>query len=279
MFQSIKMQITTLFRKKSVIITYFLFLALVLWNYLNNIIQYHAYDIMQMFHPLKIVFLSDWSALSFYFAQCYPLIVIIPVAFSYLNDKNSKELIFIQSRVGKRNYFIGRFVSAFVVTFFVFTIPLLLEVVLNCISFPLSATGDPSNYTLYSSNYQELVGQYIFRDLWISHEYLYVIFLIFIFGLLSSTLATFALACSTFSFVKYKIFVFIPVYFLLYIVEIIGEWLQAKGYIQFSTNYFYYLRLFSTPYKSGFAYLCFIFIILLATSIIVIYKIRKDEIL
>lgn len=276
MFQSIKMQTAVLLKKKSVLLMYFLMLALVLGNFTINLLNSHGKDRIQLYHPVKVLLLSTWSYLGFYFTQFYPLLVVIPVAFSFLSDRNSREIVFIQSRVGRKHYYIGKLISAFLVTFLVFTIPLLLEILLSLIAYPLSAVGDPSNFGIYNLPAWEGEANYLFHSLWFYNGYLYAVVMIILSGITSSILATFALAISTFSFMKYKIFVFIPVYVLLQTTYYLD---QAFGNHEYSVDYFGYLQIFDTQKKSELVYICFLLAIALLSTVIAAVKIRKDEIL
>lgn len=276
LFQSIKMQTAVLLKKKSVLLMYFLMLALVLGNFIINLFNSYGKDLVQLYHPMKLLLLSSWSPLGFYFIQFYPILVVIPASFSFLSDRNSREMLFIQSRVGRKNYYIGKLISAFFVTFLVFTIPLLLEILLSFTAYPLSAVGDPSNFGIYNLPAREGEANYLYYSLWFYNGYLYAVVMIIISGITSSILATFALAISTFSFMKYKIFVFIPVYVLLQTTYYLD---QAFGDSEYSVDYFGYLQMFDTQKKSELVYICFLLAIALLSTAIIAVKIRKDEIL
>ena len=265
---------TVLLKRKSTIIMYFFMLFLVLYNFFKNIITYYGFDIMRLFHPMKVGIMSDYNAIGFYFTEFYPLLVIIPAAFSFLIDRNSKEFVFIQSRVGKRNYYWGKLISVFLITFLVFTIPLFIEFILNCVAFPLSATGDPTAASLYDLGYIDSVRRYFFSSLYIFSPYLYNLFFIIVFGTFSGILATFVTAISTFKFMKFRIMIFIPVYMLLYIFTVIGT--TFKG-ISFSTNYFNYLRMYNGVNKSGLAYFVFMITALDLSFLIMTLKSRRDN--
>ncbi len=140
LIRSIKMQTVVLSQKRGMMIMYFVMLALVMVNYCGNLIQYYGKDIMAMYHPMKLLTLNDYGPYGFYLMQYLPLLVVVPAAFSYMSDRDSREIVFIQSKVGKANYYRGKYISVFLATFLVFTVPFLIEIVLNCIAFPLSAT-------------------------------------------------------------------------------------------------------------------------------------------
>lgn len=271
MLNAIKMQISVLSQRTSTIIMCFLMLALMLINYYANIFTYYGTNAVQMYHPMKLLLLSDYSAWGYYFAQYFPLLVVIPAAFSYFSDKSSREILFLQSRIGKRTYYISKYIATFLVTFFVFTVPLLLEVILNCIAFPLSATGDPSNSSEYTITYVEGVNMYFFRDLYVQNPIAYAVLLIVIFGILSGILAMFALSFSTLSFVRFRVLIFVPVYALLMVLAVLP--------VHVESNYFFYIRLYSPVPDGEWPYIFGMLAILLVTVFIAYQNIRRDEIL
>src|SRR5699024_10701473 len=140
-------------------------------------------DVVDMYHPMKLLTLSSYSEYSFYILQYYPLIVVIPAGFSLFADKHLHQFILIQSRVGARNYYFGKLIVVFLVTCFVFTVPFLMEIMLNILVFPRMATGDPSNLSPYDMS--NIIKQYLFSDLYIQSPYLYAIFFTLIFGMFS----------------------------------------------------------------------------------------------
>lgn len=97
MWNAVKMQIHVLFRRKSAIVMYFLMYALISLNFYENVSEYHGYNIYNMFNPLKLLLLSYYGKWGWYFAQYYPLLVVIPAAFSYYAGISSREIVFIQT--------------------------------------------------------------------------------------------------------------------------------------------------------------------------------------
>ena len=71
----------------------------------------------------------------------------------------------------------------------------------------------------------------------------------------------------------FKILVFIPVYVLLYLVS----FLQKSFSLDFSTNYFFYLRIFCIEHLNEGAYMSLLAVVVLLTGILLGIKMRKDE--
>lgn len=276
LLQSIHMQLKVIWERKVATIILFLLFSMMLVNYFQNIITFRGTDAIDMYHSMKLLTLSgSWSEYSYYLRQYYPLLVVIPAGFSLFSDKQLNQYIFIQSRVGARHYYLGKFIVVFIVTFFVFTIPFLIEIVLNSLAFPLIGVGDPSNLSSYDETYISWVNGYLFSSLYIYSPYLYAVVYTLIFGIVSGIFATFTVAVSTFSF-KFKVLLFLPVYVLLYMV---GMMKQVIPDVAVETNYFFYLAFhqpFRNPTANLLAFFSFCFFVFVLSLFIIFNKMRKD---
>lgn len=104
-------------------ITFYIMIIFVICNYISNVLTYNGYDILEMYEPVKLLLLSDEnvnSPVGFYFMQIYPFIVVLPAGFSLSVDKQSNTMLFLCSRVGNRNYFIGKIIAAFFAALIIF---------------------------------------------------------------------------------------------------------------------------------------------------------------
>lgn len=275
--RSIQMQWRMIWERKIAKILLFLFFCVVLINYFHNVLTYKGTDIVDMYHPMKLLTLSNYSEFCFYLLQYYPLFVVIPAGFSLFADHRCNQYIFLQSRVGARNYYLGKLIAVFCVTFTVFTVPFLIEILLNCLAFPMAATGDPSNLGFYHETYIGITNMYLFSSLYYQSPYMYAVFFTLAFGVASGILAMFTIAISTFP-IKYRVLLFLPVYLLLYGIGLLK---QIVPTISVETNYFYHLG-FYYPVKNGMesfiAFWIFMFLLLCLSLLMVFYKMRKDAI-
>lgn len=165
---SVWTQFRLMARRKSAMITFYVVLAFVLVNYLTNVVTYQGSEILEMVHPMQLLLLSDESgAYSLLFIQLYPLLVVLPAGFSFALDRDVDETVFYLTRVGSKDYYRGKLIAAFSITFLVLTLPLLLEIVLNCLSFPLDATGNLDNWSVYDENYIADVQTYLWSGLFL----------------------------------------------------------------------------------------------------------------
>lgn len=277
LLRSISMQLRIIWERKIASIILFLLFCLILINYFNNVMTYRGTDVIDMYHPMKLLTLSNYSEYSFYLLQYFPLLVVIPAGFALFADKTLNQYIFIQSRIGARNYYFGKLIVVFLVTFTVFTLPFLLEILLNCLAFPITGIGDPSNLGYYSESYIESTNMYLFSSLYLQSPYLYAVFFTVVFGVFSGVLAMFTVAISTFQ-IKYKVLLFLPIYLLLHGVGMI---IQLVPSLSIDTNYFLYLR-FYEPLRNStdnlIAFFTFIALIFSLSILIVFFKLRKGAI-
>ena len=130
--RSVRMQTAGILRKKTAAVTYLLLMGFVLVNFFLNLWQNHeAQYVTQMFDPVKILTLSDWSYSGFYMRTYFPLLVVLPTACSYLSDRQTRMQVYMEARTGRTSYWMGKFLAVFLATFIIFTLPFLLELALK----------------------------------------------------------------------------------------------------------------------------------------------------
>lgn len=155
--------------------------------------------------------------------------------------------MFFVSRQGRVTYQISRLLSAFLATMIVFTVPFLLEILLNCLSFPLSATGNLANLSVYSSEYLNGVSRYLMKNIYLASPYLYAVAGTLLFGMVSGLLGAFTLAVSSVLRVRYHILLFLPVFAMLNLsVTLSGRLSEAEPGIK----WYDYILLFNDEVKN-----------------------------
>ena len=268
------MQLSNLCRKKTCIFTYFLLLAFMFWNFLSNVRDFsRIHYISQMYDFAKVLTLSKWTASSYYLMEYLPLLVVLPTSCAYLNDKHTRIQIYIETRVGKRDYWYGKLIAVFGMTFLVFTLPFLLEIGLSCLCFDLRSLGDPSEFGFHYTIAKD--GKYFLSGLYLNNRILYVIILILLFGLAAGILAMWNVAITSLPFFRYKIFTFFPIYVLLFLISCVEKIFKPS----FTMNYFFVLRMFEDTKTSYVAVLIFLISLVVMSFLIIEYRIRKEEVL
>lgn len=270
MIKSTVAQIRILLAEKTAVFTFLFLFGLVLANYFINVFTYAGMDVSEMYRPTEFLLLANQGKLGFYFLEYYPLLVIVPAAFSYYNDRTSREKIYLEARMGKSAYYVGKVLSVFLVTFVVFSLPFLMEIALNCIAFPMEADEFLNNVDIYSN--AELVQHMFSWQFYVYHPYLYSVVFTLVFGAVSGILAVFTLAFSTLRSVKLKVFLFLPCYLLAY-----GLTGLQPVVAEYTIHYISYLALFDYGIKNTVAYVLLLMVFLLVSISVFFYQSRKDE--
>ena len=220
MVKSTIAQIRYLMSRNGSIISFYILLLTVVINYLKNVLEFRGTDLSSMIFPLKLSLLSFNQ--TFYdstyillLIQLLPILAVLPAGTSLCKEAQTEIDIYIISRIGRVKYLISRYMASFIVTFIVFLTPFLIETIMILLSFPLRASGDLSNLSLYDADYIEYVSNYSFFALYLVFPFIYHMVGILIFSLFAGLLAMFTLSVTAVIKMKYRVLAFIPVFILL----------------------------------------------------------------
>lgn len=269
-------QVKDLLRRREAVGVFLVMLIFVLYNFINNVWTFQGTDVVAMYQPMKLLALSYNrvnlnSSITLQFVQIYPILVVCPAGFCLAREYQSGENVYLSSRLGNSRYKWSKMLAAFIVTAIVFVVPFFIEMLLNCISFPLNATGDLLNQGCYESEYLESIHSYLMSGLYIKNAYLYTAVGILILGLFSGLLGAFTVAVSSVIQVKYSVFLFLPVFLLL---ELPGMILREK--IPFSCKWYDYILIFNDQVKRIDLFILGIAVILVFTIAATFVSSRKD---
>lgn len=269
-------QIRFMFKQTSTVIIFGILTAMMLTNYITNVMMFQGSDVVEMYQPMKLLLLS-WNRtiiggdLLLMFVQLYPLLVVCPAGFSLAKERQTGEDILLAARMGNLPYRFSKLLAAFCVTAIVFSLPFLIEIVLNCLSFPMQAQGDLSNWKYYSADYLQSVHNYLFANLFLRSPYLYAVIGTLLFGIYSGILGAFTVALSSMFKFKYRIFLFLPVFILLNITVILSNYTS-----DFQTVWYHYFLLFNDELKNAIV-LVLMMAVLIGFTVFGIYRGgRKD---
>ena len=141
-------------------------------------------------------------------------------------------------RSGFKKYYYGNAIAVVIVTFFLFTVPFLLELLLSAICFSSRSVADPSGVQLYVTLPEEKKN--LLYQVYIVSPYLYGFLMTIRFGLISCVFAFFNYAFSTSPKIKYKMITMIPLLGTLYFLMIIDRFVPAKlSYLMFMPMFEY----------------------------------------
>ena len=91
----------------------------------------------------------------------YPILVAVPGRFLIKEQQTKEEVYMIYQ--GKNRYYKR---ASFFKTTIVFTVPFMLEMLMNMLSFPMNAIRDLSNLSIYNTDYATMVHNYIGSNLY-----------------------------------------------------------------------------------------------------------------
>lgn len=272
MWKSIRNNCKNMSESWSVLVVFAVMCYAVLNNFVNNVNQYQGRDVIAMYHPMRLLTLTQDTTTGILIMQLLPLLVVLPCGFVYMKDRDAGVEVFEISRSGAKIYYVSKLIAVFLVTMSVFIIPLLLEVALNVISFPLEATGDLSNMTIYSQYLIDQIKNYLFFEIYLVSPYLYAVVSILMFGIWTGILATFVVAISFLPFVKARLILFLP----LYIISSCLELLQRGGLTEVETYYGYYFFMYAGENLSRIGYVTVLLLFVVTTIGITWWKCKED---
>lgn len=251
-FKATISQTAFLLKKKEAVCVFYVLFFMVMSNFIGNVLYFQGRDIVQMYQPMKLLLLSynrtNWNATNtLLLIQLYPLLVVCPAGFSLAKEYQRGTRVFMVSRLGNFTYQVSKYLSVFLTTMIVFTVPFLLEIILNCVSFPLSATGDLANSSIYESAY-------------VYSPYLYAVIGTLFWGMISGLLGVFTVAVSSLIRVKYNVFLFLPVFVALNLSTILADRLPKDAP---SIKWYDYVLFFNDESKSTVLLLTCIFVLVL----------------
>lgn len=265
-------QIKMTARRPAAKIIFWLLLTAVLVHYIMKVTALWGADTVNLYEPMKLRLLADYSnAITLRIIQLYPLLVVIPTGFSYMEDRDNQTDIYIRGRIGNRKYVRNKIISSFVVAFLVFALPFFIEIILFCAAFPLSQTGDPCNISDFQPVMQEMISRYLFANLYETHPFLYAFFNVFLWGLTAGALGCFSV-CISMMGIKLRAILFLPVYVLIYIVSA----MENIFYTSYTTNYMWYIINYDSFAKWDMGVLVFDVVILAVCVLIMAVMERRD---
>ncbi len=277
-FKATISQTALMLRKKESVCVFYILFFMVVINFIGNVLYFQGRDIAEMYQPMKLLLLSynrtNLNATNtLLLVQLYPLLVVCPAGFSLAREYQLGMRVFLVSRLGNFTYQISKYLSAFLATMIVFTVPFLLEILLNCLSFPLSAAGDLSNLSMYDSVYRNSVNHYLMKSIYLYSPYLYAVIGTLFFGVVSGLLGVFTVAISSLIKVKYNVFLFLPVFVALNLSTILASLCPKESP---SIKWYDYVLMFNDEIKSiGFLLISMLVLVLFSIGAVCVSG-RKD---
>lgn len=265
LFKAAMSQTGFLLKRREAVGTFYVMLIMIIANFIGNVLYFQGEDAAVMVHPMRLLLLSydrtNFNASNtLLLILLYPILAVCPAGFSLAKEQQLGVKVYFVSRQGRFTYQISRFLSAFLTTMIVFTVPFLLEILLNCLSFPMSAGGNLANLSVYSDKYINGVNQYLMKKIYLFSPYLYAVAGTILFGAVSGLLGVFTVAVSSLIRVRYNILLFLPVFIMLnFLTTLFEDSLKTAA----SAKWYDYLLLFDEEIKNtGFGIIAVLLLVL-----------------
>ena len=226
--RALRVQIQFLLGQKGFALVFLILMGVMLLNFTENVREFRGYDVISMYHPMKLLTLSYNKAIyradnAMLLIQLVPLFICLPAALSLAGEQQTGQSVLLTARLGSKTYLWSKVTAVFVVTTLAFAVPFLLEIGLNCISFPLNATGDFYNGHAYSQQIQDSEAMYQMLGLYRLSPYLYAVVCTLLFGAFAGLLAAATVTLSALVRVPFRILLLLPVFLLLQLTNYLGE--------------------------------------------------------
>lgn len=272
-WKAARVQIRFLIEQKISALVFLVLLILMLFNFRENVMDFRGYDVISMYHPMKLLTLSFNKTAyradsAMMLIQLTPLLVCLPAAMSLDKERQTGQSVLIIARVGGKIYLWSKVIAVFVVTAVVFSLPFLLEIMLNCISFPLGATGDFYNLNAYEP--QRLASEALYQLTWLYRlsPYLYAVAGTLLFGSFAGLLSAATVTLSALVRVKFRVMLMIPVFLLLQLTLYLG----GDG----SKSWYNYVLFFNDTTRSTLFFVVLVFALAVFTLVGTSIASRKD---
>lgn len=199
----LKSQFKLMFKSKQFIIALTAMTVYTCLSFIITCLGVYKNDIVAVASANFLVFSSGMVAgirkfLYELFCLTLPIFAVLPFADNFFVESKGHITDLCVTRKNNNGYFFSKLIVVFFSAFVVIAIPLLLNMALTVLAFPISSTAVPGNRSVFDVNlYTQLVDTIMFKDLFISHPYLYDLFYI---GLESLAAGLMAVITYLFSF-------------------------------------------------------------------------------
>ena len=263
MFRVVRIRFSVIVSSWNSIVLWIILCVMVCANYCMNCnANMGIHYITEMYDPIKMITISDWSKVGSILMYVYPLLVVFPTATLFYSERASKINIYLRSRYGNKKYYYGSAIAVFLATLFMFSTPFILEVLLVKLTSSPFSTKDPSNipYFVSISNNESL----FLRNVFIHTPFLYALIMSIRLGLISAIFALFNYSFSTNPKIKFKMITMVPLMLFLYALMIFGNRVKT---VHINTSYLFVIPAFGPVDISDIRYVVGLMIMILISLV------------
>ena len=283
MISAINTQIRLMCEKKSFRIGFSLSLGYVLLTYLYYVWYQYGSEISTILSPDAIFPLHSDTIFYSTFINIVPFIIVIPFATSFVTDNTLYMLPTIQSRMSVKTYYYSKSIACFAGSFLIFFIPFIVSMILNHLTFPQSGVtfwGDMYDLnfspTITGDNVMVTVEKsgILFPKLYLVSASSYNLLFSAIFSIAMGICSVFVFSLS-FIMKKFKIFLFIPFYFIVVLFNTIDLLLSGRSPYT-CLKIMPYITINAAFGKSP-IFIAVFFLVIIAMSQLLLYKQSKSD--
>lgn len=225
--KAVRTQIKFLLGQKGFALVFLVLMGVMLLNFTQNVREFQGYDVISMYHTMKLLTLSYNKAIyradnAMLLVQLAPLLICLPAALSLAGERQTGQSVLLTARLGSKTYLWSKVTAVFVVTTLAFALPFLLEIVLNCVSFPLEAVGDFTHTNVYEPQRLAEEALYQLARLYQLSPYLYAVVCTLLFGAFAGLLAAATVTLSALVRVPFRVLLLLPAFLLLQLTNFLG---------------------------------------------------------
>ena len=269
----IKAQIRIGIRKQGFQFSFLLLLIYSVATSLYYCFQQIGYNVSNLYDISFLSGLNKYSDFSWYFCRILPFIIVLPAGFSIFNDNKIRIDSVLQSKKGVKKYYISKIIVVFTLGFVVFTVPFLLEHILNYIIIPLGGGNTITNWPRYTDMYFWMGSNYLFPSIFVDSPFLYLLLSIFLTGVFGGCASVFISSFAVFK-VPFKVLFFLPLYMFIYVVTILAEKIGVKSYVLD----LYILAFDAVPDKNIYYYFAIMAVLMVFGCGVILIKANRDQI-
>lgn len=261
MGKAVRMQFFVMVNKKEFKLAFSFTFCWALYCYWYEVKQQTGTDLMVYWDATQFYCGSNLHPLWYYFTFLFPILVVLPYATSYIVERANGTSILLISKMGVQRYILSKVIVCFIGGFLIIMLPFLINYILCQVTFPhtnniMGAYYGTEGYdgmltgTYYAIHVQNI--QLPFLKLYLNYPHLYYIWYIVLLSTLSGVFGV-ILLCFSFLIRRGRIFLFIPLFVLLKLMNVLTEY----SYKNAGSNPFSPLEVESMGYKEGPEYVCY----------------------
>lgn len=205
-------QLKCLFRSSLLWITIGIQLILVVYNFLDNVTECRGRDVLELFNPADYLLLGKMNMYGIWYLSLFPVIVTLSSSFIYLKDEESGIVNYKLTRYGSRQYGFCNMLSVGISNAIVFFIPLLIDLIINYITFSGYPSSERAAQGIYSEDFHLFVNSFLLGKLYVDNEVLYSFLHIVWIAFFAGCLAVFTYVLTLFIRFPFHVFYMIPVF-------------------------------------------------------------------